>query len=78
MNLQPAGRRSYPVVQVVLDPWVEPPVATNFKNCVEEKQGASRSAQGRRQEEGNNPIVILKLLAGMAGEEAESRHCLLN
>lgn len=73
-NLPLAGPK---VVQVVLSPWVEPSIATNFKNCVEEK-GASRSAQGRRQEEGNNPIVIPKLLAGMAGEEAESRHCLLN
>lgn len=33
---------------------------------------------GEKEEEGNNPIVIPKLLAGMAGEEAESRHCLLN
>lgn len=33
------------VVQVVLSPWVEPPIATDSKNCVEEK-GASRSARG--------------------------------
>ena len=32
--------------------------------------------EGRRKEK--TPLSSPKLLAGMAGEEAESRHCLLN
>lgn len=83
-NLQPTGL-SRQQVSLDLPATPHPPVwggarpGTGKLQCCAE-QGVSRVLGGR--EEGRRketaPLSSPKLLAGMAGEEAESRHCLLN